>query len=50
MHERKRSAEERNRFFEFTRTMEAYKKTLSGSSTLILGPEAEFFKYLKKRR
>lgn len=37
-------------FFEFTRTMEAYKKTLSGSSTLILGPEAEFFKYLKKRR
>lgn len=38
------------RFFEFTRSMEAYKKSLADkSTTVIMGPDAEFFKYLKSR-
>lgn len=37
------------KFFEFTRSMEAYKKTFSGRSTLILTPDSEFFKYLRQR-
>jgi membrane protease subunit HflC len=37
------------RFFEFTRTMEAYKKTFNEKSTLIISPDAEFFRYLKQR-
>jgi membrane protease subunit HflC len=37
------------KFFEFTRSMEAYKKTFNGHSTLILTPDSEFFKYLKQR-
>lgn len=37
-------------FFEFTRSMEAYKKSLADkSTTVIMGPDAEFFKYLKSR-
>ena len=36
-------------FFEFTRSMEAYKKTMGPNTTIIMGPDAEFFKYLKKR-
>lgn len=35
-------------FFEFMRTMEAYKKTITNTSTLVLSPDSEFFKYLKK--
>ena len=37
------------KFFEFTRSMEAYKKTFNDHSTLILTPDSEFFKYLKQR-
>lgn len=37
------------RFFEFTRSMEAYKKTFSGSATIVMGPDSEFFKFLKQR-
>lgn len=37
------------KFFEFTRSMEAYKKAFNGRSTLILSPDSEFFKYLRQR-
>lgn len=37
------------RFFEFTRSMEAYKKSFAGSSTIVMSPDSEFFKYLKQR-
>ncbi|MGB0910857.1 MAG: protease modulator HflC, partial [Nitrospirales bacterium] len=38
------------KFFEFLRSMEAYKKTFKGNeSTMVLSPDAEFLKYLKKR-
>lgn len=38
------------RFFEFTRSMEAYKKTFSGTnSTVVMTPDSEFFKFLKQR-
>ncbi len=37
-------------FFEFTRTLDAYKKTLKDSTTIILGSDSEFLKYLKGRR
>jgi membrane protease subunit HflC len=37
------------RFFEFTRSMEAYKKTFKDKSTLVMSPDSEFFRYLKQR-
>jgi len=37
------------RFFEFTRSMEAYKKTFARNSTMVLTPDSEFLKYLKQR-
>lgn len=37
------------KFFEFTRSMEAYKKTFKDKSTLIMSPDSEFFRYLKQR-
>lgn len=37
------------KFFEFTRSMEAYKKTFNGKSTIVMSPESEFFKFLKQR-
>lgn len=37
------------RFFEFTRSMEAYKKTFNEKSTLVMSPDSEFFRYLKQR-
>ncbi|WP_447986061.1 protease modulator HflC [Nitrospira sp. Nam74] len=37
------------KFFEFTRSMEAYKKSFNGRSTLVLTPDSEFFKYLRQR-
>ena len=37
------------RFFEFTRTMEAYKKTFKDKSTLVMSPDSEFLRYLKQR-
>ncbi len=37
------------RFFEFTRSMEAYKKTFNEKSTVIMSPDSEFFRYLKQR-
>lgn len=38
-----------SRFFEFTRSMEAYKKTFNEKSTLVISPDSEFFRYLKQR-
>jgi modulator of FtsH protease HflC len=37
------------KFFEFTRSMEAYKKAFKEKSTLIISPDSEFFRYLKQR-
>ena len=38
------------KFFEFTRSMEAYKKTFSGNNSMVvMSPDSEFFKYLKQR-
>ena len=37
------------RFFEFTRSMEAYRKTLSQNTTVVMTPDSEFFRYLKQR-
>ncbi len=37
------------RFFEFTRSMEAYKKTFNDKSTVVMSPDSEFFRYLKQR-
>jgi len=37
------------KFFEFTRSMEAYKLTFKDKSTLIISPDSEFFRYLKQR-
>ena len=35
------------KFFEFYRTMEAYKKALNGGgTTMVLSPDSEFFKYI----
>jgi modulator of FtsH protease HflC len=34
-------------FFEFMRTMDAYKKALDKQTTLVLSPDSEFLKYLK---
>ena len=36
-------------FFEFTRSMEAYKKAFKDKSTLVMSPDSEFFRYLKQR-
>jgi len=36
-------------FFEFTRSMEAYKKTFKDKSTLVVSPDSEFLHYLKQR-
>ena len=37
------------KFFEFLRSMEAYKKTFKKNTTMVLSPDSEFLKYLKKR-
>jgi membrane protease subunit HflC len=37
------------KFFEFTRSMEAYKKTFGHNSTMVLTPDSEFLKFLKQR-
>ena len=37
------------KFFEFLRSMEAYKKTFDKGTTMVLSPDSEFLKYLKKR-
>jgi len=34
-------------FFEFTRTLEAYKRSLKEGTTLLISPDAEFLKYMK---
>ena len=36
-------------FFEFIRSMEAYKKVFANNTTMVLTPDSEFLKYLKKR-
>ncbi len=38
------------KFFEFTRSMEAYKATFKDNkTTLVMSPDSEFFRYLKQR-
>ncbi len=37
-------------FFYFLKTMEAYKKTLGEKDTLIVTPDSEFFRYIKKSK
>ena len=37
------------KFFEFVRSMEAYKKTFAKDTTMVLTPDSEFLKFLKKR-
>ena len=37
------------RFFEFTRSMEAYKKAFRDKSALVMSPDSEFFRFLKQR-
>ena len=34
-------------FFEFTRSLEAYKKSLKSDTSLIITPDSKFLKYLK---
>lgn len=36
-------------FFTFYRSLNAYKKTFSSSSTLVLDPDSDFFQYFKKQ-
>ena len=38
------------KFYEFVRTLEAYEKTLSTGTTIVLPPSSDFFKYLGKYR
>jgi membrane protease subunit HflC len=35
-------------FFDFARTLEAYKKSLKGKTTLVLPPQMEFLRYLRE--
>lgn len=37
------------KFFEFIRTMEAYTKVFATNTTMVLSPDSEFLRYLKKR-
>ena len=37
------------KFFEFIRSMEAYRKTFSKDTTMVLSPDSEFLRFLKKR-
>jgi membrane protease subunit HflC len=37
------------KFFEFTRSMEAYKKTFKDKSIIVMSPDSEYFRYLKQR-
>jgi membrane protease subunit HflC len=34
-------------FYAFVRSLQAYRKTIDGRTTLVLSPDAEFFKYLE---
>ena len=42
-----KSLNKNRKFYDFTRSMEAYKKSLSEDTKLILSSETEFFKYLR---
>ena len=44
-----RSLSQNSDFFEFIRTMEAYKKALKNETNFILSSDSEFLKFLKKR-
>ncbi len=37
------------KFFEFIRSMEAYRKTFSADTTMVLSPDSEFLRFLKQR-
>ncbi len=34
-------------FYEFTRSLEAYRKTIDANTTLVLSPESEFFRFFE---
>ena len=34
-------------FYSFTRSLEAYRKSIDGKTTLVLSPDSEFFRYLQ---
>jgi modulator of FtsH protease HflC len=34
-------------FYAFTRSLEAYRKTIDGKTTLVISPDTEFFKYFE---
>ena len=38
------------KFFEFVRTMEAYRKIFAKDTTMVLSPDSEFLKFLKKQK
>lgn len=35
-------------FYEFTRSLEAYRKTIGSDTTLVMSPESEFFQFLER--
>lgn len=35
-------------FYEFTRSLEAYRKTIGADTTLVMSPESEFFQFLER--
>lgn len=37
------------KFFEFTRSMEAYRRVFKEGALLVMSPDSEFFRYLKQR-
>ena len=37
------------KFFEFTRSMDAYRKVFAKDTTMVLSPDSEFLRFLKKR-
>lgn len=39
-----------SQFFYFLKTMDAYKKTFSDKDSLVISPESEFFRYMKKSK
>ncbi|MBI5468461.1 MAG: protease modulator HflC, partial [Deltaproteobacteria bacterium] len=37
-------------FFYFLKTMEAYKKTFNEKDSLVISPDSEFFRYMKRSK
>jgi len=45
-----KALEQDSEFYQFTRSLEAYKQSLSKDTELVLTPNSEFFKYLKSSK